>query len=98
MYQNYNCIPASLFYVACRGVSGHQKIGSGDSRFLAAGGKELQFSAKMTCYNSLQTFGRTFAAYFLNNLNGKEYYEYLDNFHWFYDPELDHKRGIKIKI
>lgn len=56
-------------------------------------------SDKMTSYRFKQAFGRIFAVESLNNLNRKICYdEYLDNFHWIYDPELDRKHGIKIEV
>jgi hypothetical protein len=55
-------------------------------------------SDKMTSLKFTQAFGRIFDVESSNNQNRKEYYEYLDNFYWFYDPELDRKYGFKIKI
>ena len=55
-------------------------------------------SDKMTSYRFQQAFGRIFAVESLNNLNRIMYYEYLDNFHWIYDPELDRKHGIKVEV
>jgi hypothetical protein len=55
-------------------------------------------SDKMTSYMYHQAFGRIFEVESINNQKRKEHYEYLDNFYWFYDPELDRKYGFEIKI
>ena len=52
----------------------------------------------MANYNFKIEFGRSFAVIKKSNFKEEKRYEYLDNFHRIYDPELDHKHGIKIEV
>jgi hypothetical protein len=40
---------------------------------------------------------QVFCKYIINKIGGKKY-EYLDNFYRLYDPQLDRKHGVEIKV